>query len=174
MIHTRATPSWTRAPRCCLRRQPRSNERTPPSGKLKESGNTFIAGMTRYVRYLWRSCPDNRSPRTKNRGVFMNADIFLRDREVERLRRLACAALSAAERTRMLGLMAVEEDKFVNPATSVPLKIAASLASRYVPKSYVAPRVGFSVTTLERAAIEPERLPRSVACALPNAPRAAE
>jgi len=41
----------------------------------------------------------------------MNADTFLRDREIEKFRRLACAALSGVERTRLLGLMADEEDK---------------------------------------------------------------
>jgi hypothetical protein len=41
----------------------------------------------------------------------MNANTFLRDREIERFRRLACAALSGVERTRLLGLMADEEDR---------------------------------------------------------------
>ena len=43
----------------------------------------------------------------------MNADRFVMDREIERFRRLACAALSGSERTRILGLMADEEDKYV-------------------------------------------------------------
>jgi hypothetical protein len=42
----------------------------------------------------------------------MDADHFVRDREIERFRRLACAALSGPERTRILGLMADEEDKY--------------------------------------------------------------
>ena len=41
----------------------------------------------------------------------MNPGTFLRDREIERYRRLACAALTGPERTRMLDLMANEEDK---------------------------------------------------------------
>ena len=47
----------------------------------------------------------------RQKGYFMNADTFLRDREIEKFRRLACAALSGVERTRLLGLMADEEDK---------------------------------------------------------------
>jgi hypothetical protein len=47
----------------------------------------------------------------RQKGYFMNANTFLRDREIERFRRLACAALSGTERTRLLGLMADEEDR---------------------------------------------------------------
>jgi len=52
-----------------------------------------------------------RTSRFGQKGYFMNADTFLRDREIERFRRLACAALSGTERTRLLGLMADEEDR---------------------------------------------------------------
>ena len=43
----------------------------------------------------------------------MDMDKFLSDRNIERYRRLACAATIGAERTRLLGLMAEEEDKSI-------------------------------------------------------------
>jgi hypothetical protein len=42
----------------------------------------------------------------------MDTNRFVTDRAVERYRRLACAAITGTERTRLLGLMAEEEDKY--------------------------------------------------------------
>lgn len=51
----------------------------------------------------------------------MNTNRFVTDRTVERYRRLACAAITGTERTRLLGLMAEEEDKYF-----VPQNVAAA------------------------------------------------
>jgi hypothetical protein len=45
----------------------------------------------------------------------MDTNRFAADRIVERYRRLACAAITGAERIRLLGLMAEEEDKYLVP-----------------------------------------------------------
>ena len=47
---------------------------------------------------------------------------FAADRAVERYRRLACAAITGSERTRLLELMAEEEDK-----SFVPQKIGSPI-----------------------------------------------
>jgi hypothetical protein len=41
----------------------------------------------------------------------MDDNRFVRDRIIERYRRLACAAVTGHERTKLLGLLADEEDK---------------------------------------------------------------
>ena len=69
-------------------------------------------GQVKYKHFADRISFENRRiiP-IRKKGCIMNANTFLRDREIERFRRLACAALSAVERTRLLGLMADEEDR---------------------------------------------------------------
>jgi len=44
----------------------------------------------------------------------MDTNRFASDRAIERLRRLACAAINGRERTELLGLLADEEDKYVD------------------------------------------------------------
>jgi hypothetical protein len=43
----------------------------------------------------------------------MDKDRFVSDRNIERYRRLACAAVTGPERTELLGLLADEEDKTI-------------------------------------------------------------
>jgi hypothetical protein len=43
----------------------------------------------------------------------MDGSRIVNDREIERYRRLACAAMTGAERIRLLSLMAAEEDKYI-------------------------------------------------------------
>jgi hypothetical protein len=43
----------------------------------------------------------------------MDMNRFFSDRNIERYRRLACAATTGIERIRLLGLMAEEEDKYL-------------------------------------------------------------
>jgi hypothetical protein len=43
----------------------------------------------------------------------MDRDRFVSDQIVERFRRLACAAIIDADRMRLLGLLADEEEKYV-------------------------------------------------------------
>jgi len=45
----------------------------------------------------------------------MDKDRFVSDRNIEKYRRLACAATTGPERTQFLGLLADEEDKYVDP-----------------------------------------------------------
>jgi len=51
----------------------------------------------------------------------MDTNGFVSDRAIERLRRLACAAITGAERTRLLGLMAEEEDHAVEHQTAAAI-----------------------------------------------------
>ncbi len=44
----------------------------------------------------------------------MGQDRFISDQTIERYRRLACAAISGAERKRLLGLLADEEDNYID------------------------------------------------------------
>ena len=44
----------------------------------------------------------------------MGKDRFLSDQNIERYRRLACAAINAVERERLLGLLAEEEDDYLD------------------------------------------------------------
>jgi hypothetical protein len=43
----------------------------------------------------------------------MEKDKFVSNRNIERYRRLACAAMTGPERTEMLALLAEEEDRYV-------------------------------------------------------------
>ena len=43
----------------------------------------------------------------------MDMDRFVSDRNILRYRRLACAAITGAERKRLLGLLVEEEDKYI-------------------------------------------------------------
>ena len=51
----------------------------------------------------------------------MDRDRFVSDQSIERYRRLACAATVGAERTRLLGLLADEEDKFIELQKARPV-----------------------------------------------------
>src|SRR3954452_5933483 len=48
------------------------------------------------------------------KGDALGKDRFVSDQNIERCRRLACAALSGRERGRLLGLWAEEEDNFID------------------------------------------------------------
>jgi hypothetical protein len=52
-------------------------------------------------------------PPEPRKGNAVDMDRFFSDRNIERYRRLACAATIGTERTRLLGLMAEEEDKYL-------------------------------------------------------------
>jgi hypothetical protein len=54
------------------------------------------------------------------KGSAMDMDRFFSDRTIERYRRLACAATTAIERTKLLGLMAEEEDRHLELENALP------------------------------------------------------
>jgi hypothetical protein len=53
----------------------------------------------------------------------MDKDRFTSDRNIERYRRLACAAVTGPERTDLLGLLAQEEDKYFDRGGTLVLDI---------------------------------------------------
>ena len=54
----------------------------------------------------------------------MDMNRFFSDRSIERYRRLACAASTGAERIRLLGLLAEEEDKYLELEKAEELRSA--------------------------------------------------